>query len=158
MPDGSTQATILQAALDLIEVGIRVFPVRLVREGEKLKKLPACTNGLHGASLDPKQIRAWFGSGDYTIGVPTGALNNLTVIDVDPRHNGDAWYAEHQEQIPPTRRHETKQGGWHLVFNHHDGIREFNEPDRARRGCAWRSGIRRVVASQRAALHRRSDH
>src|SRR5689334_2258622 len=96
---------VLDAALDLTDRGIRIFPVLLIREGEKVIKRPAITDWRQGASLDPKRIHAWFSAGKYVIGVPTGAYNDLTVVDVDPRHGGDTWYA--QQQLPPTRRHDT---------------------------------------------------
>jgi predicted P-loop ATPase len=114
---------VLDTALDLIGQGLSIFPVALSWEDGKLRKRPIVKDWANAASLDPKQIHDWFGEGKYVIGVPTGEKNDLDVVDVDPRHGGEKWYNEQQTQIPATRRHTTAQGGWHLLFSHHEDMR-----------------------------------
>jgi hypothetical protein len=64
--------------------------------------------------------RRW--SGDL-IGVPTGPVNGFDVLDIDPRHGGDAWLSEYRFRLPTTRTHETRSGGLHILFQHAEGVR-----------------------------------
>jgi hypothetical protein len=57
------------------------------------------------------------------IGTATGTANRFDVLDVDPRHAGDEWYATHRDRLPPTRIHQTRSGGLHLLFTHAPGMR-----------------------------------
>jgi hypothetical protein len=55
------------------------------------------------------------------VGVPTGRMNDLDVLDID----GDAgreWYDRNCDAIPQTRAHST-QRGMHLLFVHSPGLR-----------------------------------
>ena len=45
------------------------------------------------------------------------------MIDIDPRNGGDRWFFEHHADLPQTRTHETRGGGWHLLFRHSPGLR-----------------------------------
>jgi hypothetical protein len=47
------------------------------------------------------------------IGVPTGAVSGLVVLDIDPR--GAQWYEKNRQQLNPGRVHETPRGR-HLVY------------------------------------------
>lgn len=107
----------LQAALDLAARGVPVFPCLNT-------KAPACAGGFKAASTDPATIRAMFASpAAALIGVPTGAVSGLDVLDLDPRHGSDAWWIANQHRIPVTLIHETRSGGKHLVFKHRAGLR-----------------------------------
>ena len=47
-------------------------------------KVPRTLNGFRDASNDPKQIKEWWSKWpDAFIGLPTGSINNLTIIDID---------------------------------------------------------------------------
>jgi hypothetical protein len=51
-------------------------------------KVPATTNGLNDASLDPERIRAWWRMNpNYNVAIATGP-SNLFVVDVDPGGEG----------------------------------------------------------------------
>ncbi len=53
------------------------------------------------------------------LGLATGRQSGVVVLDVDPRHGGDesiAKLAELHGPLPPTRRHKTPSGGYHLLF------------------------------------------
>ncbi len=58
---------------------------------------------------------------DANIGIVTGEISNLVVLDVDPKHGGDAALA-HLEQryrpLPITIEAITGGGGWHFYFAH----------------------------------------
>ena len=72
-------------------------------------------NGVHSATTDEDQIRAWFAD------VPDANLavhcDGMIVVDIDPRDGGDeSWHtleAEHGE-VPPTWRVITGSKGEHI--------------------------------------------
>ena len=66
----------LRVATELAERGISVFPCNS-------DKSPATKNGFKDASNDKTKIDNWFGDTNHLIGVPTGPVNNLFVIDID---------------------------------------------------------------------------
>jgi hypothetical protein len=73
-----------------------------------------------------KEIDAWFaGPRQPNLGVVTGALSNLVVLDVDARHGGSQSLAllelEHGT-LPDTVEAQTGGGGRHLYFVHPGGV------------------------------------
>jgi hypothetical protein len=107
----------LSAALDLALRGIVCFPCRA-------DKAPACRSGFKAATSDPAALRdLWQRHPGPLIGVTTGEANGFDVLDVDPRHGGDAWLAQHRDRLPITRTHATRSGGLHLLFQHAPGLR-----------------------------------
>jgi hypothetical protein len=84
-------------------------------------------NGIRGATL---------------VGVPTGAVNGITVIDVDPRRGGDKWFDENRERLT-TRVHRTRGGGCHLIFNYAAGLP--NTADRIAPGVETKNDGKYVV-------------
>ncbi len=86
-------------------------------------KKPACQHGFLDATSDPKLIEArWGHYSDYLTGVPTGSASDLAVIDIDPRRGGKAWLAAAIQDLPDTRVHATRSGGWHLLYRHPPGL------------------------------------
>src|SRR5690348_15560939 len=69
--------TLQSAALKLAERGMRVFPCR------PQDKRPATPRGVHDATTDPRVIERWWRHADYNIGVATGAISGMMVIDID---------------------------------------------------------------------------
>lgn len=107
---------ITEAALAL---GLPVFPCTS-------NKAPLTARGFQDATTEPAEIIAAFGRpGASLIGVPTGAASGISVVDVDVKDGapGMAWLSGSEDSLPPTRTHETRSGGWHLLFRHVDGIR-----------------------------------
>ncbi len=98
------------AALAYASRGWRVFPVQ---SGEKN---PATAHGLKDGTTDESQIRAWWQSVPYNIGVVTGPESGIFVVDVDPR-NGGAWTPEVQ-----TYTVLTGGGGFHYYFTWPAGV------------------------------------
>jgi len=105
------------AADKALELGLPCFPCRA-------DKTPLTPNGFKDASADINAIREMFSPHPgCLIGVPTGSISGIDILDVDPRHNGHVWYAASKEKLPPTRIHRTRRGGLHRLFKHMDGLR-----------------------------------
>jgi hypothetical protein len=109
--------TALSAAIILAGRGFAVFPCRP-------DKAPSCPHGHLDATHDPAAVRyLWRRWPGDLIGFPTGAVNGFDVLDIDPRHGGDVWHTAHTGRLPPTRVHQTRSGGLHILFRHADGVR-----------------------------------
>jgi hypothetical protein len=81
-------------------------------------------HGWADAVADPAAI-ARLRVGPY-IGVATGKINQIVVVDVDPRNGGDKTFAEHLSWLPPTWTHQSRRGGRHLIYRYPArGIRKF---------------------------------
>ena len=92
-------------------------------------KEPLTKHGLHDAVSGEDEARALFQRpGVAMIGVPTGAASGFVVIDLDVKDGrpGLEWLAANEHRIPDTRRHGTKSGGVHLLFQHPAGRRIRN--------------------------------
>ena len=100
--------TPLQSAMSLAEEhGIPVFPCRP-------DKTPYTKNGFKDATTNIDQIAMWWEKyPDALIGVPTGKMSKLMVIDIDPK--GAKWYEEHFARLGCGRTHVTPRGH-HLVY------------------------------------------
>lgn len=79
------------------------------------QKVPACEHGCKDATRDPDRIRAWWEREDYNIGVATGAVSGIYVLDVDGDEGLEA-LLELGHGIPGTLTQHTPSGGLHLVF------------------------------------------
>jgi hypothetical protein len=112
----TTQSSLITAALALAADGLPVFPCNSHRK-------PIVEGGFKSATQNPDVIREMFAQGGAAlIGMPTGRASGCVVIDVDPRHGGDAWLRENQNRLPPTRSHGTPRGGEHLAFRDPPGV------------------------------------
>jgi hypothetical protein len=84
-------------------------------------KHPRLTRGLHDASADGDQIRAWWRRWpDANVGVVTGAASGLVVLDID-LPDGPASLARLTEEhgpLPATCEQRTGSGGRQLLFAH----------------------------------------
>jgi hypothetical protein len=73
----------------------------------------------------PAEIRSWFRQWpDANVGIVTGHLSGIVVIDVDSRHGGHASLAALQDEhgvLPRTIEATTGGGGRHLYFAHPTG-------------------------------------
>jgi hypothetical protein len=93
------------SALALAASGLPVFPC-------STDKKPIVEGGFRSATRDPKLIREMFSRpGAALIAIPTGRATGRVIVDVDPRHNGDAWLYENQNRLPSTLTHGTPRGG-----------------------------------------------
>jgi len=91
-----------------------------------VKKRPVCQGGFKSATQDPDEIERLFSvAGAALIGVPTGEVSGLSVIDIDVRDGkqGEQWVRDNAELLGITRVAETQSGGWHYYYKHVDNIR-----------------------------------
>jgi len=114
----STDITaVLTAALAIARKGIPVFPCAT-------SKVPTTPHGFKDAASDPRQIRKlWEQYPGELIGVPTGRISGIDVLDIDAKPEGKAWWADNRRRFPRTRIHRTRSGGLHLLFKHDDVVR-----------------------------------
>jgi len=88
-------------------------------------KHPRTDHGFKDATQDQDRIAAWWKRWpDANIGIPTGAVSGLLVVDCDPRNGGPADRSElieRRDPIPDTAEATTGGGGRHLYFRYGGG-------------------------------------
>jgi hypothetical protein len=102
----------LVAALDYAARGFAVFPCL------ERSKAPACSRGFHDATTNPATLRRWFASYHrYNIGIATGLISGVWVLDVDGS-DGAAARAELEARFGPLPLTSTviTAAGCHLWF------------------------------------------
>jgi hypothetical protein len=109
------------AALEYLSRGWSVIPVR------ELAKRPAVPwKGYQEACVSEQTLRDWFRrTPDYNVGIVTGALSGLVVLDVDPRHGGKESLRKLEREhgpLPSTVESTTGGGGRHVYFAHPGGM------------------------------------
>ncbi|WP_270935604.1 bifunctional DNA primase/polymerase [Falsiroseomonas oryzae] len=95
-----------------IALGVPVFPC-------DASKRPLTPHGFKDATADPVAIRRHFTSpAAAMIGMPTGEVTALVVVDVDVKDDrqGQAWLDANRDGLPPTWTVQTASGGRHLYF------------------------------------------
>jgi hypothetical protein len=126
------------AALALAAAGVPIFPCHMPILGdgrvrcscnkpncEHIGKHPAAHRGHLDATTDRDRITHWW-RWERNIGIATGAVSGIDVIDVDPRHNGHRTLAELEARygaLPLTRRARSGGGGPHIYLRHTAGLR-----------------------------------
>jgi Bifunctional DNA primase/polymerase, N-terminal len=113
---------LLITALIYAAAGLAVFPLN-----PRTKK-PATRRGFYDATTNPETIRRFWRVTDRNIGIATGAMSGIWILDIDPGgedHLGRL-EAEHGK-LPPTREVITGSGGRHLWF-------EYTEPTQCSAG------------------------
>jgi hypothetical protein len=133
---------LLQAALAYAKEGWPVFPVQCPIKGHCSCGRPDCSspakhpltrNGLKDATIDEARIRSfWRCFSTANIGIATGKLSpeaqqsGLLVLDVDPRHGGNAslsMLTQMHNRLPFTRLVLTGGGGRHYYFTTDEELR-----------------------------------
>jgi len=86
-------------------------------------KHPRLDTGVKGASTDKATIRRWFERQwpeRCNLGIATGQVSGLVVIDVDPKHDGFATLAALERELGPlptdSPRARTGSGGVHIYL------------------------------------------
>ena len=95
---GRAMSKCLSYALDL---GLPAFPCWDTPANKKTDKTPLTKNGFYDAVTDPAKIREMF-TRPCLVGVPTGSVSGVDVLDVDPRNGGRQWYEENKGKLPAT--------------------------------------------------------
>ena len=112
--------TLLDAALWYARNGIPVFPCK------PRGKEPLTPHGFKDATTDEVRISEYWGrSPDANIGIPTGAVTELLVVDCDPRNGGPvdrSSFVEMFGPVPETAEVITGSGGRHFFFRHSGGV------------------------------------
>ena len=124
----------LTAALVYSARGWGVIPLHTISGGScschnsncnKPGKHPRTEHGQKDASTDLETIQGWWKRWpDANVGIVTGALSRLVVLDVDPRHGGDVSLRDLEAQsgnLPSTVTSRTGGGGDHILFVHPGG-------------------------------------
>jgi len=101
--------------------GLEVFPC-----GNN-KKSPLTNHGYKDASSDKGVINTWWDKHpDANIGIPTGKVNNLVVVDVDVKNGAGGMDSLKQLQDKygqfDTKTVHTPSGGLHYYFSYPDGV------------------------------------
>lgn len=88
MRSAATVSTLAEAAATLAQAGIPVFPC------VQGAKQPLTAHGFKSASTDAGQIHAWWDASPLAnIGIPTGAISGIAVVDVDVHDTGSGFSA-----------------------------------------------------------------
>lgn len=103
---------LLEAALAYAAQGIKIFPCR--------HKKPLTTNGFKDSTTDQKIIRQWWHKfPEANIGLPTGKMNGITVLDIDLDKGGGANIRKYfGDGDFPTRLIVRTGNGYHLYFDY----------------------------------------
>ncbi len=106
---------VLQAALDYRKRGWSVIPVR------PRSKIPLLRwEEFQSRQAGEAEVAAWFHTWPQgNIGIVTGSVSGLAVIDIDPRHGGDdslLLLERSHGRLPRTVEAATGGGGRHLYF------------------------------------------
>jgi len=117
---------------DLINIALEIgeqFPVFPCNT----KKSPVCNGGFKAATQDPDEIERLFSLPNAAlIGVPTGAVSGMSVVDIDVRDGkeGITWCHTNADNLGITKIARTQSGGYHYYYKHQDGIRNRAGIDR----------------------------
>lgn len=108
-----TMSTLFEAALDYARMGWPVFPIR------PRGKTPLTTHGLKDASTDPKVICGWWNKWpNANIGIVTGKISGLAVLDIDSKSGGldNFDLLQHEHGGISTLLVQTGGGGYHYYM------------------------------------------
>jgi len=109
-----------EAALGYAALGWRVLPILAD------SKAPATQHGVHDATTDEAQLRAWFEHSNHNIAIAAGRDSGIVVFDVDPRNGGeDGWaeWLENNGSLDEGAVQLTAGGGTHHVAIYDESIR-----------------------------------
>lgn len=115
------QAVKIETAHRYLARGWSVLPLR-----SRDKRPLIAWEPLQTSRPSPEQVSGWFSRWpDANIGIVTGEISNLVVIDVDPSHGGDASLEGLERQfglLPETVEAISGGGGRHFYFAHPGGL------------------------------------
>src|ERR1700732_2187459 len=121
----------LRAALRYARRGWPVLPLQTASLGRcscgdskcnSVGKHPRTAHGLTEATTDQARIRAWWKKWPKAnIGIATGSQSGVVVLDIDPRHDGEAslkLLQKRHDDLPKCPTVMTGGGGRHLYFDY----------------------------------------
>ena len=109
------------------ELGFPVFPCReyIDKKKKKVSKAPYTPRGFKDASKDENQIREWWSKfPNALVGVPTGKVTDIFVIDIDTdgEKDGQSSFDKLEVGDPKTCQTNTLSGGRHLIFKYPEDL------------------------------------
>ena len=109
----------LEAALDYWNKGYSVIPIKT------RTKEPAISWKPYQSKLAKEnEIRGWWSEWPYAnIGIVTGKISNLTVIDLDGSQGTESFSKHLQKELPETRIH-SSPNGMHLYYKYNANIKQ----------------------------------
>jgi hypothetical protein len=115
---GAATDTALDAALMLSSDGLFCLPCLN-------DKRWATPHGFKHAQRDPNALLdLWRQYPALLVGVATGAICGLDVLDLDCKHfKAREWWAANRDRLPSTGFHRTRSDGLHLLFRYAAGVR-----------------------------------
>jgi hypothetical protein len=124
---GQSQFPMFDSALAYAQHGFHVFPLHSMRNGrcscnrdcgKTAGKHPRVAGGFKAATADPEQILAWWRKwSDANIGIATGAVSGIIVLDVDGAEGHAALQKLIAKHGPLPRTPVVKTArGWHLYY------------------------------------------
>ena len=126
---------LLAEALHLASLGLPVFPC-------SSDKAPLVKGGCHAATTEPAVLRGMFRHPRAAfIGVPTGSRTGFIVIDVDPRHGGDAWLDTNKHRLPIPGCTKHRPAGGTCSSKTFVWYQTASAPSRRASMCAARIGV-----------------
>lgn len=116
----------LEVAVNLVQRGFAVFPVRNWTDGDGWKPIGGFPEK---ASTDANCIRAWWAKWpEARVALLTGERNGITVLDVDIKNGKDGaaslaklGFSDLAAMTPVRTR--SPSGGWHLFFAHDPSVK-----------------------------------
>lgn len=123
------QEAVLEVALSYVDKGWAVLPT-----GKN--KRPIIGNGSRGASVDIKQVVAWWIKyNSANIGIATGDISGIFVVDVDMKNGKDGWDSlvkQFGNELIVNDNDcvaRTPTGGFHFVYKIPEGMEIHNAQD-----------------------------
>lgn len=109
------------------KLGWSVFPI------VPKSKAPLTKNGFKDATKNLDQIKEWWTKTPKAgIGIPTGDISGIIVLDVDPRNGGDISLerlVDEYGQLPDTVHSLTGGGGSHYFFRYDERVKKTSLAD-----------------------------
>src|SRR5689334_24729014 len=101
----------MEYALSYATQGYAVFPLK------PNGKTPVTELGFKDATKDPEIIRRWWTEWpEANVGVVTGRISGIIVLDIDRKHGVDGAVSAAELDLPKTLTIRTPSGGFHLFF------------------------------------------
>lgn len=101
----------MEYAISYANQGYAVFPL------QPNGKQPLTEHGFKDATRDAEQLRKWWAQWpDANIGLATGRISGIVVLDVDRKHGVDGVVSAAELDLPPTLVIRTPSGGYHLFY------------------------------------------
>src|SRR5574341_875719 len=113
---------LLTAAVQYIARAWWVLPIQPMGKAPLGRLVP---RGFLNATTDPQTLQTWWRAEPRAnVGIRTGAISGLVVLDIDPRNGGEQSLRSFEQQcgkLPETLEALTGGGGRHVFFVHPGG-------------------------------------